>query len=174
MSRGEFLTRLSIWLALAAYAIGAGMQLRARGRMRWREGARWAWTLGCGCFLVHVVCAFAFYHQWSHAAALRETARQTAELTGWRWGGGLWFNYLFAAAWLADVLWWWFAPASFARRLPRLHALWHGFFFFMVFHGAIVFGHGPVRWLGVLVCGSLAGLWWWERRRAIASPIARS
>ena len=169
MNRGELLTRLSIWLALVAYAVGAGMWLRARGRIPWMERARWTWTVGCGFFLVHVVCAFAYYHHWSHTAAYRETARQTGELTGWPWGGGLYFNYLFAVAWLADVLWWWLAPASFARRSPRLNALWHGFFFFMVFNGAIVFGHGPVRWLGVFVCGSLAGLWWRQRRDAIAA-----
>ena len=91
-----------------------------------------------------------------------KTARQSAALTGWHWGGGLYFNYVFAAAWLADVLWWWLAPASFTRRSRSLTALWHGFFFFMVFNGAVVFGHGPVRWLGGFLCGSLAILWWWR------------
>ena len=89
MNRGEFLTRLSIWLALIAYATAASLLLQSRGHPHWRGGARWAWTLGCVFFLVHVVCAFAYFHHWSHAEAYRETARQTAALTGWQWGGGI-------------------------------------------------------------------------------------
>jgi hypothetical protein len=164
MTRGELLTRLTIWLALSAYAIGATMLLLARRQQQWHARARWPWTFGCTFFLAHVICAFAYYHDWSHAAAYRETARQTAELTGFHWGGGLFFNYLFALAWLIDVLWWWLAPASFARRSPRAACIWHGFFFFMVFNGTIVFGHGPVRWFGALICAGLAGLWWHGRR----------
>ena len=165
MNRGELLTRLTIWLALCAYALGGAMLLLAKGRAERRAAARRAWTAGCAFFLAHVVCAFGFFHGWSHAAAYRETARQTAEMTGFRWGGGLFLNYLFAAAWLADVLWWWLAPAGFARRPPRLTVAWQGFFFFMVFNGTIVFGKGPVRWLGATICAGLAVLWWTTRRR---------
>lgn len=168
MNRGGFLTRLTIWLALTAYAIGAGM-LHARRRSDSLEAARWLWTFGCALFLAHVVCAFSYFHDWSHAAAYRETARQTGEMTGWRWGGGLYLNYLVAVAWLADVLWWWLAPESFARRSPRLSAIWHGFLFFMVFNATVVFGKGPVRWFGAVICGGLAGHWWWRRRGKIAA-----
>jgi hypothetical protein len=164
MSHGDFLTRLSIWLALVAYAIGAGLLLQARGRSHPRSLARGAWTLGCVFFLVHVFCAFAFFHHWSHADAYRKTARQTAELTGWHWGGGIYINYVFAAAWLAAVLWWWLAPASFDRRPAWLNVLWHGFLIFMVFNGTIVFGHGPVRLLGIVICIALAILWWQRKR----------
>jgi hypothetical protein len=164
MNRGEFLTRLSIWLALIAYADAAGLLLQSREHPPWRERARWVWTLGCAFFLVHVLCAFACFHHWSHAAAYRETARQTRELTGWQWGGGIYFNYAFAAAWLADVLWWWLAPRSFSERPSWLEAIWHGFFFFMVFNGAIVFGHGPVRALGGVICFTLATLFTCHRQ----------
>ena len=160
MNRGEFFTRAAIWLALGAYATGAGMLLLARGRRDWRTRARWAWTIGCAFFLMHVVCAFNYFHDWSHAAAYRETARQTAAVTGWHWGGGLFINYAFAMAWLADVVWWWCAPATRARRPAWLTGLWHGFFFFMVFNGAVVFAHGPMRWLGLFICAGLAVLWW--------------
>jgi hypothetical protein len=170
MHRGEFLTRLTIWVALCAYAVGAGTLLLARGRPQWVARARCIWTLGCAFFLAHVFCAFSFYHQWSHAAAYRETARQTAEMTGLHWGGGIFLNYAFAAAWLADVLWWWLAPADFVRRSPRISRVWHGFFFFMVFNGTVVFGNGPVRWLGGLICIALAGLWRRRRNAVIASP----
>jgi len=82
MNRGELLTRLTVWLALCAYAWGAALLLVAKGRAPVLAGARWAWTAGCGFFVVHVVCAFAFFHVWSHDAAYRETARQTEGMTG--------------------------------------------------------------------------------------------
>ena len=160
MAPGELLTRAAVWLALFAYAIGVGTMVFARGRICWLADARRAWTVGCLFFLAHVGCAFGFYHGWSHASAYRETARQTGAVTGFRWGGGLFINYLFAVAWSADVLWWWLASGSFARRSRWLARIWHGFAFFMVFNGTVVFGSGPVRWLGALICAALAALWW--------------
>ena len=165
---GDLLTRLSIWLALIAYAIGASLLLEARTGLR--RSARWVWTLGCVFFLSHVVCAFAFFHHWSHVAAYRETARQTAQLTGWHWGGGIYFNYVVAAGWTADVLWWWLASASFDRRPLWLTGLWQGFLFFMVFNGTVVFGHGPVRALGILICLVLAFLLWRRKKTAKLIP----
>ena len=169
MNCGEFLTRASVWLALCAYAAGSATLLLARGRRTWRARARLAWTFGCIFLLAHMCCAFSYYHGWSHVVAYRETARQTREMTGLDWGGGLFINYLFAAAWLADVLWWWRWPESHAHRSRMLTASWHGFFFFMVFNGAAVFGTGPVRWLGVFICCGLVGLWWYLRHQGIAT-----
>ena len=163
MNRGELLTKLTVWLAICAYACGAALLLVARGRAHVLARARWVWTIGCALFLAHVVCAFGFFHRWSHDAAYRETARRTAEMTGLHWGGGIFLNYLFAAVWLADTLWWWLAPASFARRPPWLASSWHAFFFFMVFNGTIVFGKGPVRWFGAAICAGLAFVWWRSR-----------
>lgn len=167
MHHGEFLTRASVWLALLAYAGTAGWILTSQSRDIIRNRARALWTLGCAFFLIHVVAAFAFFHHWSHAEAARETARQTAALTGWHWGGGIYFNYVFAAAWLGDVLWWWLAPQSFDQRPAWLSATWHGFFFFMFFNGAIVFGHGPVRVLGIVITLVLAFLWLYRRRERL-------
>ena len=49
------------------------------------------------------------------------TARQTAELFRIRWGGGLYFNYVFTAVWAADVLWMWAKPEAYrARREEEL------------------------------------------------------
>ncbi len=168
MTGAELLTRGSIWLALCAYAAGASMRLRARGRMRWLVCARWAWTAGCLLFLAHVACAFAFYHHWSHAEAYADTARQTAELTGWHWGGGLYLNYLFALAWIADVLWQWRVRGSSDGRPHWLASLWQGFFTFMVFNATVVFGKGPVRWLGIAICLGL-GFASWQRKRGATS-----
>jgi hypothetical protein len=155
MHTGDFLTKLTIWLALAAYAIGTALIVRSPASPR----SRVLWTLGCGFYLAHIVCAFGFFHHWSHAAAYDETARQTRELVGWNWGGGLFVNYLFTLVWGADVLWWCLAPAGHARRSPPATALIHGFFFFMIFNGTVVFGHGPVRWYGAAICAAVAFLW---------------
>lgn len=155
-------TKLTIWLALCAYATGAATLLLARSRPRWLACARRAWTFGCVFFLAHVACAFSYYHGWSHAAAYRETARQTAEVTGLYWGGGVFINYLFALAWLAEVVWWWTAPRSFARRSRWVTITSHGFFLFMIFNGTVIFGKGPVRWLGLSICLILGVLWRWQ------------
>ena len=168
--QGELLTRLSVWLALAVATLGIGLRWEARGRSAWCDWARWAWTVGCGFFLIHVVCAFHYFYRWSEAVGYSETARQTFVHTGMHWGGGLYFNYLFAAVWLADVVWWWSAPVSFSRRPHLLNVCWDGFFFFMVLNGAVIFVNGPKRWLGAVLCAVLALLWWrrW-RKKAIPS-----
>ncbi|MCC6540515.1 MAG: hypothetical protein IT162_23405 [Bryobacterales bacterium] len=112
-------------------------------------GARAMWTAGCALFLAHVAAAFHFHHRWSHAAAVAETARQTEALFGVSSGFGLWFNYVFAAVWLADVVWWWGAPERYASRPRWMSAAVHGFMAFMFFNGAVVFASGPTRWLGL-------------------------
>ncbi|MEW6302241.1 MAG: hypothetical protein AB1705_02145 [Verrucomicrobiota bacterium] len=161
MDTGELLTRGSIWLALGCYFAAAGVTLT-----KGRDGAvRWLWTVGCAAYLAHVVAAFHFFHDWSHAAAYAETARQTAELTRWNWGGGIYINHLFTLVWTADALWWWLKPDGYAKRPQWMEASIHSFFVFMIFNGAVVFGHGPVRWFGVAGLGVLGVVWWrgWHR-----------
>jgi hypothetical protein len=171
MSQGELLTRLTIWMALCAYAVGAGALLLARQRSQWLACARWAWTCACVFLIVHIGFAFRYYHGWSHAAAYRDTARQTAEMTGINWGGGIFLNYFLAVAWLADVFHWWLAPKRHEQRSSRLTAVWHGFVFFMVFNGTVVFGTGPVRWFGIFITAGLFALSWKSRKSAIASRL---
>jgi len=67
-------------------------------------------TLGLSVYLVHVWCAFEYFYHWSHWAAYRETARQTVELYGVPWGGGLYLNYLFTFVWLLDIAAAWLKP----------------------------------------------------------------
>jgi hypothetical protein len=158
MDAGEQLTRWTIRLALGLYVLAVAVRLDAQRRRPWLRGARLAWTLGCLLYLGHVVCAFHFYHGWSHAAAYRETAGQTAELFGLEWGGGLYFNYAFTIAWVADVCWWWRGIEQYESRPRWAEALMQGFFAFMAFNGTVVFGHGLVRWLGLAASLGLGGL----------------
>ena len=161
MSGGEFLTKLTIWLAVAGYVAGAAAFALARGRRGWVARARAAWTVACVALLAHAACAFHFYHGWSHAAAYRDTARQTAEVAGLDWGGGLYVNYALMVAWVADVVWWWRGGLAAYRRRPWwLLIAWHSFLIFMVFNATVVFGRGAARWAGLAACAGLCVAWW--------------
>ena len=156
MSAGEFLTRSTIWIAILAYAIGC-IVFAWRQRDRW---ARVAWTTGCAALVAHVICAYHFFHDWSHQSAYVETARQTAAVVSLNWGGGLFINYLVATLWTVDVAWWWLAGVSAYRRRPWLLTLiWHGFLIFIIFNATVVFKDGLTRWIGLLVCLSLVLSW---------------
>lgn len=155
MSIGGALTLWTVRLAVAGYFIGAA--LRAEPGPIGRSVARAAWTAGCILYLAHVVCAFHFYHHWSHAAAWQHTAERTSELSGWKWGGGIYFNYAFTLVWLADTLRWWLVGG---RPMPRwLAVVTQAFLWFMVFNATVVFGHGAIRWFGLAGCGLLVALW---------------
>ncbi len=144
---GESVTRATIWLALTLYVAG---QMAARASRP--AAARRLNALGGVAFLAHIVAAFQFHHHWSHSAAYADTARQTAELTGWNSGFGLYINYLFAAVWLGTLV------------KPVQNWPIRVFFWFMIFNGAVVFVHGPMRWFGLALCAMLIACWWPNRR----------
>ena len=160
MSLGELATRWTVCLALAGYF--AGGALRAWSRTpQGRLIGRIAWTLACLFYLAHVACAFQFYHSWSHAAAWRHTAERTAAVIGWNWGGGIYFNHIFTAVWLADtVAWWWRGEQA---KPGWLEAAAQVFLWFMVFNATVVFGHGAIRWVGSVGCWLLIVLWLKQR-----------
>ncbi|WP_166830748.1 hypothetical protein [Thalassoroseus pseudoceratinae] len=152
---GELLTRWTVRIAMACY-IGrvtldiAGCQ--SESAARWKRGL---WTIGCGWYLVHVACAFMFYHNWSHAAAYEHTANQTATVTGWHWGGGLWINYAFTFAWILDCIAWWRTdPTTYPKR-RWLNILTQSIFGFLVFNATVVFG--PGGWIAI----ALGVFAWW-------------
>jgi len=159
MGAGELLTRVSIWVALGSCTLSAASGWLARKLPRWLFLARSAWTAGCIAYLVHVISAFNYYHDWSHAAAYRETARRTAEVCGVPWGGGLFINYAFTIAWIIDVVWWW-KSERYRRRSWLLVGAWHAFFLGMVFSATVVFEAGLGRWFGLALCLAMAFYWW--------------
>lgn len=159
MPTEELLTRWTIRLALACYvAVLAGQLAASDANPRWRAAARWLWTAGCLFFLAHVFCAFQFYHGWSHARVLEDTARQTKELMGWEFGEGIYFSYLFTAIWTLDVIWWWLRPGGYLGRPRALSYAIHGFMLFIAFNGAIIFEGGATRWCGIAACVGLTVL----------------
>lgn len=110
------------------------------------------WTLGCALLWVHTAIAFHAGHGWSHAAAWEHTE----QLGGY--GDGVFVNYLFALVWFADAVWAWVSLESYLGRPRWVTWALHGFFLFIVFNAAVVFG----GWLSRAVFGMFffgAGGW---------------
>jgi hypothetical protein len=159
MSGGELLTKVTIWVSLTAYALGALAFGFSRNRYKWDSIARLALTAGCVALLAHVACAFHFYHGWSHESAYRETARQTAEVFGVDWGGGLYINYAFIIGWILNVVSWW-RGLDLYRSLPvSLLIGWQVFMLFIFFNATVIFGKGALRWIGLGVCLAVCFVW---------------
>jgi hypothetical protein len=160
MSSGEFLTRSTIWISIVAYTIGSIVFATARRQPDGDRYVRLAWTTGCAALVLHIICAYNFYHAWSQQSAYLETARQTAAVIAINWGGGLFINYAVASLWTADVVWWWFAGVSAYRRRPWILTLiWHSFLIFIIFNATVVFKNGLTRWIGLLVSLTLCLSW---------------
>jgi hypothetical protein len=107
---------------------------------------------------VHVGCAFHFYHGWSHAAAVEDTARQTREAVGVDFGGGVYFNYATLLVWTADAAWWWVRPRSYLARGIGWEIAVHAFLLFIIVNAAAVFAAGPLRWITIMLVAALVAL----------------
>ena len=160
MDSGELLTRATIWIAIVAYTTGSVIFALARGRSRWDSATRLAWTIAVFSLIAHFICAYEFYHHWSHESAYLDTARQTDEVVGLNWGGGLFINYAFLIIWAIDVGWWWLRGLNSYRTRPwGVVAAWHGFLIFILFNATVVFKDGGVRWVGLIICLTLLLAW---------------
>lgn len=111
------------------------------------------WTAGCILFLLHVWAAFQFRHYWSHSDAYHHTAAQTADVTGWNWGGGLYLNYLFTLLWVADAASDWRAFVTGRIVRPRVRLAVRGFLAFMAVNATLVFGP-PGWWIVAAITGA--------------------
>ena len=162
---GDTVTRLTVRLALIYYAAALTSMLLllpaqwrahgARGRL-----ARWLWTWAWLIYLVHVACAFHFFHHWSHADAVRHTA----EVSGF--GPGIYASYFFTLVWGIDVATWWLAPEWYASRSRWIDWLMHLFMLFMVFNATVIFETGLIRWAGVAFLAELACVYLYRVRLA--------
>lgn len=135
------IVRWTVRLAVGCYAICLLAETADRGSLRLRRNL---WTAGLMLYLAHVASSFEFIHEWSHGAAWKETARQTAATTGWRSGIGLWANYAFTLFWIADIAAWWTYGVDYPRQFPRIQILKNSIFGFLVFNATVVFG--PAFW----------------------------
>lgn len=164
----DLLLRWTIRLALALYGL-----LLAREIMGWRAGerlARWCWTLGLAALVGHFLAAYAQLG-WSHAAVLTHTARETERVTGWKFTGGVWGNYLFALFWGLETIGQWWRRERLTGMSRWTYCL-HGYLLLVVVNGAIVFATGPIRVVALFVFLVLGGLvvWQWSQNRWRKTP----
>ncbi len=163
MDIGEILTRGTIWVSIAGYAIGSvlfAMPSSSRRSAMWDSAARVIWTIACASLIAHFISACQFYHGWSHAAAYADTARQTRETFGLNWGGGVFINYALLLGWMLDIGWWWGGGLDSYRKRPKAFVVaWHGFLIFIIFNATVVFADGIVRWVGAGICLVLTLAW---------------
>jgi hypothetical protein len=157
---GEFLTRATIWVTIIAYTIGSVFFALSDRKRRLESTARIAWTIACASLFAHFICAFQYYHSWSHTHAYVETARQTEEVFRLNWGGGLFINYALLSVWIVDVaLWWKNGLDSYRQRTRALVVAWHSFLIFIIFNATVIFKDGAVRWIGLLITVCLCVAW---------------
>lgn len=177
MTTGQILTTVTIWISIVAYAAGSLIFKLSTKRSNLDAAARLIWTVACAALIAHVVCAFQTYHSWSHRTAYLDTARQTREVTGLDWGGGLYVNYLLLIGWFADVVWWWAGGLGSYRRRPwLLTATWHALLIFIIFNSTVIFETRVTRWIGLLVCLGLCVVWWHiarDLRTGLRGPSVR-
>lgn len=149
-------------IAAVLYAARVLADVADVGSLRIRRAL---WTIGFAFFAVHVAAAFQFVHGWSHTAAWKATANQTAEVVGWESGAGLWANYVFAVVWLADVMAWWCIGMIYPLRFHRVAIAVQIVFAFLWFNATAVFG--PPFWRpAVAIFGlSLATACVWRVRK---------
>jgi hypothetical protein len=139
--------RATMIAATGLWAVGEVLMRRSAPADRL---ARLAWTMGAGLALVHVILAFEVAYAWDHEAAVRDTVRQAEDLFGWGPRSGIYVNYVFIAAWLADIVWWWIGPVSRAQRPRSIELARFAFFSFMFLNGAVLFAAGAGRFIGIV------------------------
>ena len=162
---GEVLTRPAAWISVLGWALSAVLYFQGRGNRGRDRAARVAATTGSVALLVHVALAFHFTHDWRQDLALQETSRQTAEVVGIEWSGGLYINYAFMLAWLMDTAWWWRGLDIYRQRPRAVTIAWHAVLLFMFFNATVVFTGEKFRWAGLLICSVVALSWWFGSTR---------
>jgi hypothetical protein len=151
----------TIWLALVLFVTaqyGQGTWTSGRTVPRW---ILWTNLAGITLCAIHIVITMGSVHDWSHAAALEATAHQTASVYGLQWGGGVYFNYLFVAAWAFDT--WRHSRANRRDAAPWLRTLLRVFFLIVIVNAAVVFARPHTRILGAGLVAAL--LYAWRPRR---------
>jgi hypothetical protein len=161
-------TSITIWLALAGYAITVCLILAGFMTVERHRMVRTLWTISCAFFVAHIVSAFHYSYHWSHEEAIQSTAKQTRDLLGMEFGEGLYFSYGFLLLWIADVIFWWRQPWRYLSRPTTLSLAVHSYLFFIAFNGAVIFKTGITRVGGILAVmafAAIAAKRWKSRRQ---------
>ncbi len=127
------------------------------------------WFFSWLLLTLHTVAAFHFVHNWSHQHALVETARQTRDLTGIDWEGGVFLNYLIILMWGADCLLMHLESVFYSAWQRRFHRSTIICTAFMWFNGTVVFGGPFASAIGVLAFSFLG--WRYVTGRSSRKPL---
>lgn len=148
----------TIWVAMALFVAGEWGKRTASppATLWWR-----AWAAGALLSAIHIPIAFAVAYDWSHGAAVAETARRTAGVYGLEWGGGVYINYLFVVAWFGEVAWWRVSPATYFARARSINLVLRAFYLVMIVNACVVFASPAGRLAGVAVLAAL--VWTWRK-----------
>ena len=153
----DLIVRGSMWLALSGF-VAAHWGFRHAGSTahgRWPLTAYW---VGAVLALAHTLAAFRWHYDWSHTQAVTATAKQTTEVFGLNWGGGVWVNYAFLVAWLVDAGWRTGRPRRYVAVSTGTWVL-RGFYFIIIANGAITFVAWPMNLVGAGLVAVLAWCW---------------
>jgi len=78
---------------MACYFLGAFLLHQTHGARPRFPATRWVWTIGCDFYFWHVIAAFHFAHEWSHAAAAQSVNEHALAFTGQSAPYGIWHNF---------------------------------------------------------------------------------
>jgi hypothetical protein len=158
----------TVWAAVALFVAGEAaknMRRRADTPPRWA----WAvWSSGAALCVAHTLLVFASRYGWDHDRAVRVTAAQTAAVFGLEWGGGLYVNYAFMAAWIGEAIWWRWQPAGYLSRPLYLTAILRAFYLLVLLNATVIFAAPGRRPLGALLMAVLVLSWTRSRTRSAA------
>lgn len=153
----DVIVRGSIWLSLVSFVAAQFGFRSAHGP----AGRRALVVYGAGAVLlaVHIAAVFAWHHDWSHARAVEATARETSRVFGLDWGGGVWVNYAFLAAWIADALRRTRGRVTAGQPVGTAGWAVRAAAFVVIVNGAIVFVPWPRNLIGVAIVLALVVAW---------------
>ena len=163
---GHTLTAATIHISLLCYLLAMICWITGYRTLNYRR----FWTAGCVFLLLHAICAFHFYLNWSHTAAVSLTAEQTDSMLGFRFGEGIWFSYFLIVVWVIDAILLWRNKEGGPRWWRWFDNAVHAYAFFILFNGTVVFEEGAVRIGGIVGTLWLIRLGWRYRRRWSRRP----
>ena len=150
---------VTVWIALACFVTGEAGKLRARKSGVLLGWAWMVWTAGAALLAMHIAVALHVRHGWSHASTMRAVEEQARAVYGVGWGGGVWFNYLFLLAWMAEAIWWRAVPSDYLHRRLEVTMLLRAFYALILINGAIVFAAPARRPAGVIAVAVVLWVW---------------
>lgn len=156
----------SLWAIRLAMLVMVGVYAaELAGTKRCHRCLAFLWLVGALLALGHSLGSLITFHHGNQAEALESTAQQTQALLGFRFGAGLYVNYVFVVVWLLDATLRLGVRNKYERFPNAYFYCVHGFLIFIAINGAIVFKAGLVRVIGILSVLLLSVMAWRRRYR---------